>query len=150
MPLLEAGKAEAGLLIHEGRFLLDPGFWQVEADLGLLWEAREALPLPLGGLFLSRPCVEPLLEEVLESLEASLAWARAHPRDPDLWNFIESYSHMGHRKALEAHVDLYVGEETHGMTARGWRALERMEELWWARVDSNHRPHAYQACTLTS
>ena len=22
--------------------------------------------------------------------------------------------------------------------------------LWWAEVDSNHRPHAYQACALTS
>ena len=22
--------------------------------------------------------------------------------------------------------------------------------LWWAQVDSNHRPHAYQACALTT
>ena len=22
--------------------------------------------------------------------------------------------------------------------------------IWWARVDSNHRPHAYQACALTT
>ena len=22
--------------------------------------------------------------------------------------------------------------------------------LWWAQMDSNHRPHAYQACALTS
>ena len=21
---------------------------------------------------------------------------------------------------------------------------------WWAEVDSNHRPHAYQACALTT
>ena len=24
-----------------------------------------------------------------------------------------------------------------------------LKELWWAEVDSNHRPHAYQACALT-
>ena len=23
-------------------------------------------------------------------------------------------------------------------------------EEWWARVDSNYRPHAYQACALTT
>ena len=23
-------------------------------------------------------------------------------------------------------------------------------EFWWAQVDSNHRPHAYQACALTT
>ena len=22
--------------------------------------------------------------------------------------------------------------------------------IWWAQVDSNHRPHAYQACALTT
>ena len=25
-----------------------------------------------------------------------------------------------------------------------------LQEDWWAQVDSNHRPHAYQACALTT
>ena len=25
-----------------------------------------------------------------------------------------------------------------------------LNSLWWAQVDSNHRPHAYQACALTT
>ena len=25
-----------------------------------------------------------------------------------------------------------------------------LTELWWAQMDSDHRPHAYQACALTS
>ena len=25
-----------------------------------------------------------------------------------------------------------------------------LTEAWWAQVDSNHRPHAYQACALTT
>ena len=29
-------------------------------------------------------------------------------------------------------------------------SLGRLIALWWARVDLNHRPHAYQACALTS
>ena len=24
------------------------------------------------------------------------------------------------------------------------------DKKWWARVDSNYRPHAYQACALTT
>ncbi len=24
------------------------------------------------------------------------------------------------------------------------------KKAWWAQVDSNHRPHAYQACALTT
>ena len=26
----------------------------------------------------------------------------------------------------------------------------RSSRCWWAQVDSNHRPHAYQACALTT
>ena len=28
-------------------------------------------------------------------------------------------------------------------------AQKRKGKSWWARVDSNYRPHAYQACALT-
>ena len=28
--------------------------------------------------------------------------------------------------------------------------LISVSDLWWAQVDSNHRPHAYQACALTT
>ena len=27
---------------------------------------------------------------------------------------------------------------------------KRKSKSWWARVDSNYRPHAYQACALTN
>ena len=27
---------------------------------------------------------------------------------------------------------------------------EVWSKIWWAQVDSNHRPHAYQACALTT
>ena len=33
-------------------------------------------------------------------------------------------------------------------TRRRSRAAQR--QLWWAQMDSNHRPHAYQACALTT
>ena len=28
--------------------------------------------------------------------------------------------------------------------------IHPLSELWWAQMDSNHRPHAYQACALTT
>ena len=30
-----------------------------------------------------------------------------------------------------------------------FRSLQDLS-CWWAQVDSNHRPHAYQACALTT
>ncbi len=29
-------------------------------------------------------------------------------------------------------------------------AVEPQATLWWARVDSNYRPHPYQGCALTN
>ena len=29
-------------------------------------------------------------------------------------------------------------------------AVPYISDLWWAQMDSNHRPHAYQACALTT
>ena len=31
-----------------------------------------------------------------------------------------------------------------------WMGVFCVIEDWWAQVDSNHRPHAYQACALTT
>ena len=33
--------------------------------------------------------------------------------------------------------------------SRHFRA-QFLTEFWWAQMDSDHRPHAYQACALTS
>ena len=30
------------------------------------------------------------------------------------------------------------------------RHLKSSSDIWWAQMDSNHRPHAYQACALTT
>ena len=31
-----------------------------------------------------------------------------------------------------------------------WNEKSWISPNWWAQVDSNHRPHAYQACALTT
>ena len=28
--------------------------------------------------------------------------------------------------------------------------FSKKKSKWWAQMDSNHRPHAYQACALTT
>ena len=38
-----------------------------------------------------------------------------------------------------------------GCFATKWpRHLRHVPFGWWAQMDSDHRPHAYQACALTS
>ena len=51
MPALAAGAADFGVCIHEGRFTWRAHGLALVEDLGALWEAATAAPLPLGGIF---------------------------------------------------------------------------------------------------
>ena len=51
---LREGRAEAGLLIHEGQLTYAREGLHRIADLGLWWQQQHALPLPLGGLVVAR------------------------------------------------------------------------------------------------
>ena len=45
-------------------------------------------------------------------------------------------------------VVIFAGEALGFVPARTPKIAN--SPIWWARVDSNHRPHAYQACALTT
>ena len=48
-PAVARGEYNAGVLIHEGRFVYRKLGLELIADLGELWESRTGLPLPLGA-----------------------------------------------------------------------------------------------------
>ncbi len=51
---VERGDYDAGVLIHEGRFVFGDRNLERVADLGEEWEARTGLPLPLGAIVVRR------------------------------------------------------------------------------------------------
>ncbi|MCL5735873.1 MAG: hypothetical protein M1274_09860 [Actinobacteria bacterium] len=54
MPAVAAGEVDAGVIIHEGRFTFGAHGLRRLVDLGEWWEASTGLPLPLGGIAVSR------------------------------------------------------------------------------------------------
>ena len=46
--------------------------------------------------------------------------------------------------------DLLNANQALSQLSYGPLSLLFQSNSWWARVDLNHRPHAYQACALTS
>ena len=49
IPALAAGKYDAGLIIHEGQLTFQNQGLHLVVDLGVWWQDRTGLPLPLGG-----------------------------------------------------------------------------------------------------
>ena len=126
MPALEAGRADLGICIHEGRFTYaEKGLIAVE-DLGLAWQERTGAPLPLGGIF-ARRHLEPELVAALEAaIRASIEHARAHPEAA--LESMRRHAQEHSDEVLRAHVELYVNEHTAALGREGLAAVALLEE----------------------
>jgi 1,4-dihydroxy-6-naphthoate synthase len=75
---VKAGKADVGLIIHEGQITYaDQGF-KLALDLGSWWKSVTGLPLPLGGNVIRKDIPRPTQKEVSEILAESIDYGLKH------------------------------------------------------------------------
>lgn len=78
---VQKGKADAGLLIHEGQlFYKQMGLYKV-LDLGEWWFERTGLPLPMGGNVIRRDLGEELMKKVSKHLHRSIVYSMENRED---------------------------------------------------------------------
>jgi len=73
-----AGRAAAGLLIHEGQLTFASHGLHLWTDLGAWWQGETQLPLPLGGNVVRRDLGDDLMRSVAGDLKASIEFGLAH------------------------------------------------------------------------
>jgi len=71
---VRAGKAEVGLLIHEGQLTYAQEGFNLILDLGQWWKTETGLPLPLGGNVIRRDIPPDIQKEVSEILKESIRY----------------------------------------------------------------------------
>ena len=75
---VKAGKADIGLIIHEGQITYaDQGF-KLALDLGSWWKSVTGLPLPLGGNVIRKDIPRDIQKEVCEILKESIDYGLKH------------------------------------------------------------------------
>lgn len=121
MPAVAAGEAEAGVIIHEGRFTYAACGLAEVADLGRLWEADTGLPLPLGAIAARRSLGVDRLRAIEAAIRASLAHARADEAAA-LAHAKRSAQEMA-EGVLRAHINLYVNDFSVDVGPEGERAI---------------------------
>jgi 1,4-dihydroxy-6-naphthoate synthase len=119
------GKAEAGLLIHEGQLTYqDEGLRKI-IDLGEWWSERTGgLPLPLGGNIIRRDLGPEMIAKVSKLLHDSIAYALSHRQEA-----VEYALQFGRgldRAKTDRFVGMYVNDLTLAYGERGRRGLERL------------------------
>ena len=117
------GRAQAGLLIHEGQITYGDEGLQKIVDLGEWWSARtNGLPLPLGGNVIRRDLGAEMIGKVSRILHASIAYALEH-RDEALDYALQFGRGLDRRKA-DRFVGMYVNDLTLQYGERGRRAVQ--------------------------
>lgn len=121
---VERGEFDAGVLIHEGRFVYERENLELIADLGLEWEHREGLPLPLGSIVAARDLEEGVAERFEVLLRESIAYAFAHPEVSR--DFIKSHAQEMEDSVIDRHIALFVNEFSLTLGDEGREAVRRL------------------------
>ncbi len=75
------GKADAGLIIHEGQLTYaQAGFGKI-IDLGEWWKRAKSLPLPLGGNVLRKDIPRGVQRDLLAIMRESIDYGLAHRKE---------------------------------------------------------------------
>lgn len=141
---VQAGNAAAGVLIHEEQLTFDQHGLRLIADLGQLWTADTALPLPLGANAV-RADLDALagpgsLARVAQLLADSLDHALSH-RQTSL-DYAATFSPLKTRAQLDRYIDLYVNRFTRALGPLGREAVARLLAAGAAAGLIPHAPHA--------
>lgn len=123
-----AGRADAGLLIHDAQLTYTRLGLREVADLGRWWHAETGLPLPLGGNVLRRDLDARFGPGTLECVAAMLARSITHAlehRDEGISRIANRYPDLD-RATLDRYLSLYVSPLTVSAGEIGQRAITEL------------------------
>jgi len=112
------GKADCGLIIHEGQLTYAKAGFHKIVDLGEWWKRETGLPLPLGGNVLRRDIPRDVKHDLLEIMRESIDYGLAH-RDEAVRHSMPYARDMDTQLASKF-IGMYVNEFTrdYGETGR--------------------------------
>ena len=119
-----AGKADAGLLIHEGQLTFADRGLHLWTDMGEWWYQETRLPLPLGGNVVRRDLGDELLHAIARDLKASIEYGLAHRAEA--LQHAQRFSRGLDADRTDRFVGMYVNAYTVDYGATGRRAVTEL------------------------
>lgn len=122
-----AGRADAGLIIHEGQLTFASQKLHPIVDLGKWWLDKTGLPLPLGGNCIRRALGEEAMHEVTGILKKSIEYGLNHRKEA-----VEYAMRFGRgldRDLSDRFIGMYVNDWTLDYGQTGRRAITELLRL---------------------
>ena len=115
------GKADAGLIIHEGQLTYRSLGLHLVVDLGAWWHGQTGLPLPLGGNCIRKDLGPATMQEVTDVLKQSIQFSLDHR--PKAVEYALRYGRDLDRDLADRFVGMYVNDWTLDYGPRGREAI---------------------------
>jgi 1,4-dihydroxy-6-naphthoate synthase len=119
-----SGKFDAGLIIHEGQLTFQNQGLQLVVDLGVWWQEKTGLPLPLGGNVVRRDLGAATIKRISVLLKQSIRYALEHRAEA--LQYALQYARDMDVKLADEFVGMYVNDWTLDYGERGRQAVRRL------------------------
>ena len=119
---VKEGKADVGLIIHEGQITYAGEGFRLAADLGEWWKSLTGLPLPLGGNVIRKDIPREIQKEVSEILKQSIDYGLKH-RSAGVEHSMPLARGLD-REGADRFIGMYVNDFTRDYGPLGKRAIE--------------------------
>jgi 1,4-dihydroxy-6-naphthoate synthase len=124
------GRFDAGLIIHEGQLTFQNQGLHLIVDLGVWWQERTGLPLPLGGNVVRRDLGTQTIRDISRLLKESIRYGLDHREDA--LQYALRYARDMDTALADRFVGMYVNDWTLDYGPHGREAVRRL-------LDEGHR-----------
>jgi 1,4-dihydroxy-6-naphthoate synthase len=127
MDAVASGQADAGVIIHEGRFVYEERGFQCLEDLGDWWEGKTGLPIPLGCIAMKKS----LGAERIAAFEARLAKSiqTAFDDPASTVDYVKAHAQELADEVTREHIKTYVNDFTLNLGDEGRAAIDALEQM---------------------
>jgi 1,4-dihydroxy-6-naphthoate synthase len=134
---VQTGRADAGLLIHEGQLFYQKLDLHKVVDLGEWWKEWTDLPLPMGGNAIRRELGPDTIQRVSRHLHESISYSLEHRQDA--LAYAMQFARDMDTDTADRFVGMWVNQLTLDYTERGRVAVQRLLDEGAARGVIPHR-----------
>jgi 1,4-dihydroxy-6-naphthoate synthase len=120
---VKSGRADAGLIIHEGQLTYARSGFEKIADLGEWWKRETGLPLPLGGNVVRKDIPPAVRRDLSEIIRESIDYGLAHREEAVRHSL--AYARDMTEKLTGKFIGMYVNEFTRDYGELGRTAVRK-------------------------
>ena len=127
MDAVASGNADAGVIIHEGRFVFEERGFQCLQDLGEWWEHETGLPIPLGCIAARKSLGAERIAEIEQQLRTSIQTALDDPGSTT--EYVKAHAQELDDDVIRKHIETYVNDFTLDLGDEGRAAINKLQEM---------------------